>query len=84
MAINSADWKLELAPAASKGELLNSAVKPADPMGSIGAPTAILINERRLRAVGFDMVSTFLFIGLVLSAKSNNEAIVKLIMDCLI
>jgi hypothetical protein len=45
-------------------------------MGSMGALIAILINERRLRALGFDIVHMFLFIGLVLSIKNENEAIV--------
>jgi hypothetical protein len=76
MEINSADLKLEAASAASNGELLNSAVKPVDPMGSMGVLMAILINERRLRIVGFDIVRMFLFVGLVLSNKNKNEAIV--------
>jgi len=47
MEINSADLKLEEVSAATMGVLLNSAPKPTDPIGSIGAPTAILMNERR-------------------------------------
>jgi hypothetical protein len=54
--INSADLKPEAVSAAINGELLKNAERPTDPIGSMGVATAILMNERRLCTVGFDMV----------------------------
>ena len=83
MAINSANLKLEADSAAINGELLKMAAKPADPMGSMGVPTAILINERRLSAVGFDIADMFFFIRLVLAAANKRGANVWLRIYCL-
>ena len=77
MEINSADLKPDEALAASNGELLKSVVRPADPMGSMGAPIAILINERRFSAVVFDMVFMVFLIRLMLNGQYTNEALVS-------
>jgi hypothetical protein len=66
MEINSADLKPEEGGlAASDWELLRSAQKPADPIGNMGALTAILRKERRFKAVEFGMVCRFFWIRLL-------------------
>jgi len=77
MEINSANLKFEAVSAASNEGLLQSAVKPADPKGSIGAPTAIFINERRCSAVGFEIFGMFFFMDWYRLQKKG----AKLILD---
>jgi hypothetical protein len=69
MEINSANLKFEAVSAASNEGLLQSAVKPADPRGRMGAPKAIFINERRWSAVGFGIFGKFFLYGFVQQKK---------------
>ena len=78
MEINSADLKFEAVSAASNEGLLQSAVKPADPSGSMGAPTAILIKERRGSAAGFEIFGMIFLYGFVMTTEGKGDINIRL------